>query len=371
MLVVCPHCRAAYQVDRVDEDVIFVCHRCHAEFGFGEPPEDAEPVARRGAEADDALPLFEQVETSAADEDSAMPAAPDAPEPGPEPEPTTVAETLPDEDERLLPEPAPESGQETRQEAEQEPEREPDEPLAEPETGAPDLAPEPVLEPIVPAVEASIPDRVPPQSDEPVEEPSSKSSSALSSKLSSELPDETQADVEAPPAPRPPRARVLPWLAGVFLVIAGLGLWTQRDAWLDDPKARATLINLGLPLAIRDKDWRIPPASVHAEWVRRDDGSQVLVIEGKVENRLEAELPPPYIHVTVFDRMHPDRALIERTLPITEPPLMATIRRAPFAPPPEDALPVAPLGERGFVLVLEGLPGNAGEFALSPAARNP
>ena len=157
----------------------------------------------------------------------------------------------------------------------------------------------------------------------------------------------------------------------MFLVIAGLGLWTQRDAWLDDPKARATLINLGLPLAIRDKDWRIPPASVHAEWVRRDDGSQVLVIEGKVENRLEAELPPPYIHVTVFDRMRPDRALVERTLPITEPPLMATIRRAPFAPPPEDALPVAPLGERGFVLVLEGLPDNAGEFALSPAARNP
>lgn len=63
--------------------------------------------------------------------------------------------------------------------------------------------------------------------------------------------------------------------------------------------------------------------------------------------------------------------LLERNLLISQPPLMRDIRHVPYVTPPEDHVDVTALGDRGFVLVLEGLPGDAGNFTLSPIARNP
>ncbi len=49
---------------------------------------------------------------------------------------------------------------------------------------------------------------------------------------------------------------------------------------------------------------------------------------------------------------------------------MRDIRHVPYVTPPEDRVHVTALGDRGFVLVLEGLSKDAGDFTLSPIVRN-
>jgi len=162
----------------------------------------------------------------------------------------------------------------------------------------------------------------------------------------------------------------MPWLLAMALLITVVGLWSTHDAWLDNPWLRSVLINTGLPLQVRNKDWHIQPKSVQAQWIRRNDGSRVLVIEGRVKNMLQCEIIPPAIHFSIFARGDPKHLLLERKLLISQPPLMSDIRHAPYVTPPQDHVPVTALSERSFVLVLGGLPENAGDFALSAIARN-
>ncbi len=178
-------------------------------------------------------------------------------------------------------------------------------------------------------------------------------------------------DNEETPLPPPPRSapRIMPWLLTILLIITATGIWVNHDAWLDNPWLRSVLINMGLPIEVRDKDWRIQSESVHAQWIKRDDGSQILVIEGRVKNLLQCELHLPAIHISIFANNNPRHLLLQRELPITQPPLQITIHSSPYITPPEDHLPVTASGDRGFVLVLDGLPKNAGDFTLSPTAR--
>jgi len=182
---------------------------------------------------------------------------------------------------------------------------------------------------------------------------------------------ETSSDEETPLLPPPPRTtpHIMPWLLSILLIVTATGIWVRHDAWLDNPWLRSVLINIGLPIEVRDKDWHIQSESVHAQWVKRDDGSQVLVIEGRVKNLLQCELHLPAIHINIFANNNPKHLLLQRELPISQPPLMVTIHSTPYIAPPEDHLPVTALGDRGFTLVLKGLPKNAGDFTLSPIAR--
>lgn len=161
---------------------------------------------------------------------------------------------------------------------------------------------------------------------------------------------------------------IWPWLVAILLLIAVTGLWMNRDLWLDNPWIRSVMINAGLPVDVRDKDWRVMPESVRAQWIKRDDKSHVLVIDARVKNLLQCELPPPRIRVLVYGSDDPDRIVMERTMPITEPPLIDAIRHAPFVTPPENNLPVTARSDRGFILVLENLPKNAGDFSLLAVA---
>jgi len=163
----------------------------------------------------------------------------------------------------------------------------------------------------------------------------------------------------------------MPWLLLVVLLVTVTGFWFNHDVWLDDPWLRSVLINTGLPLKVRDKDWRILPKSVQAQWVERDDGSQILLVKGRVQNLLQCEIIPPAIHFSVFAKEASEHLLLERKLLIPQPPLMSDIRHAPYAAPPEDHTPVSALGKRSFILVLEELPENSGDFTLSVIARNP
>ncbi len=162
----------------------------------------------------------------------------------------------------------------------------------------------------------------------------------------------------------------MPWLLAMALLVTVAAFWSNHDAWLDNPWLRSVLINTGLPLKVRDKDWRIQPKSVQAQWIKRNDGSRVLVIEGRVKNLLQCEVIPPAIHFSIFAKNDPKHLLLERKLSISQPPLTDDIRHTPYVAPPRDYVPVTALSERSFILVLEGLPENAGDFTLSAIARN-
>ncbi len=154
----------------------------------------------------------------------------------------------------------------------------------------------------------------------------------------------------------------------MLLLAIASGFWLQHDQWLDNRWFRSTLINIGLPVSLRDKDWRVIHESVHAQWIVRDDRSRALLIEGRVENLLDSELPPPKIEVTFFDATRPEQVLLSRLQEITLPPTMDAVRHAPFIVPDRDIIPVAERGQRGFILLLESLPEDAGDFALTARA---
>ena len=166
------------------------------------------------------------------------------------------------------------------------------------------------------------------------------------------------------PGPERRSPRILAWMSWVVLIIAIAGFTYNYRSWSDNLWLRSMLLNLHMPITVHARDWRIPPDSIHAEWLKRDDGSAVLVIEGRVENRLHAELATPYIQVTVYDALHTDQAIKRVSLPITQPPAVNAIRHAPWVAPPLDDVPVAAAGSRGFMLVMDDLPAHAGAFTL-------
>ena len=318
MRVICPHCQAAYELDQVDENTILICHRCGTEFGFGQAPGGDENItgsAPLSPEQGRTLPLF-----------SSSPTAADI---------SATARSQPESDatageirERQI---RPDEGTH----GEQPPSH----------TTADDAA--------FDSLQAATPD-IPPAEGQ-----------ADTAETYRQHP--SPADEEAPP--RRARASIMPWLLTVVLLIAASGFWFKRDAWLDDPWLRSVLINVGMPVEVRDKDWRIPPESVQAQWIKRNDGSQVLVVEGRVKNLLQCELAPPAILFSLYAKDDPEHLLLKRELPMTQPPLMSAIRSTPFPQPPRDRIPITALADRGFVLVLEDLPENAGDFFLAPLAR--
>jgi len=120
-----------------------------------------------------------------------------------------------------------------------------------------------------------------------------------------------------------------------------------------------------LPVQVRDKDWYIIPETVHGQWLTRDDESRILMIEGRVANRLYSELSPPQIQVHFFDDSGLDQLLGEVILPITEHHGIEQLKHEPFEMPDIDRVPVEAQGERGFFLVLDSPPERTADFALT------
>ncbi len=179
------------------------------------------------------------------------------------------------------------------------------------------------------------------------------------------------ANAAAEPWPVPPerQSRIWLWLVAVLLALGIGGFLAQKDAWLDNRWVRSQLHRLHLPVAFRDKDWYVIPESVRAEWIERNDGSRALLIQGRVRNLLDVPAPPPKIEVVFFSTRDPEGIADDRKMEITEPPSLERIGTAPYRPPPLDIVPVNGGDERGFVLVVENLPRDAGDFTLLPRAR--
>ncbi|MDQ7011261.1 MAG: hypothetical protein Q9M29_05515, partial [Mariprofundaceae bacterium] len=178
--------------------------------------------------------------------------------------------------------------------------------------------------------------------------------------------DETAAELLPPPERAV--ARIWPWLTAMLIIIGGTGFWLKHEVWLDNTWFRSLLINMHLPVTVRNKDWHIIPDSVHAQWIKRSDGSQALLIEGRIENLLYSEIPLPEIEIRFYSALDPEKPMATRRLVITQPPTIEAIRQAPFHAPPADKVPVAARGERGFVLLLDSLPENTGDFTLTAIA---
>ena len=143
------------------------------------------------------------------------------------------------------------------------------------------------------------------------------------------------------------------WMSLVLLLIAAAGVAFNWNLWSHHGVFRGYQLQVQTTSPVLDSDWKVQPDSVHSQWLKREDGSLALIVEGEVSNRLSIPLPPPEIQVTFITQTGQNNKLIQ---PITEPASMDMLKASPFVSPPVDKTAVFPLGSRGFILVLEDVP---------------
>jgi len=351
MHITCPHCSATYEVGPVIKNALLVCFRCHAEFNVDETPIEAKIDHPTAVDQEKMLPLFGHVEKSPQERSEAEHSDEPHSEESASIEDVREPESESESEEAQTETNSEESGKEIV-----------DIELTEFEEEKPPVT-EPVDEPVIEPVEA-VAEKL---SESEVEAPEKIEEEATTTD-DDVLTAEAELQKTAPPPARS-RAAIWPWLIAILLIIGGSGFWYKQDVWLDHPWVRSVLINMHLPVQVRDKDWHIIPDSVHGQWLTRDDESRVLVIEGRVANRLYSEVSPPQIQVHFFDDSGLDQVLGETTLAITEPPGIEQIKHAPFESPDIDRVPVEAQGERGFFLVLDALPERTADFTLTAVVR--
>ncbi len=169
--------------------------------------------------------------------------------------------------------------------------------------------------------------------------------------------------VEAEQAPVRNTVHIWPWLLMILIVLAGSGFWVQKDAWLDNRWLRSSLINIGVAMPLRAKDWRIAPASVQSQWIIRADGSRRLLVRGTIENLLNSDMSLPKINMMFFSKTEPDKQIGNAVLDII---LKPSDQQAADMIPARDIRPVAALGKRSFAIVAESVPEKTGDFTLMP-----
>ncbi|MDQ6955846.1 MAG: hypothetical protein Q9M21_01490 [Mariprofundaceae bacterium] len=153
------------------------------------------------------------------------------------------------------------------------------------------------------------------------------------------------------------------WLILVLLCISGLGIWNNQKQWLAQPWVRSLMMNMQVSIASNPADWDILKNNIHSQWIDRQDDSRVLFIDGYIQNRLLSDQIPPAIQINFFD-MPNSRAIQTRTLAITEPPSLPTIRHAPYIAPAIDQVPISAGGKRAFTLIIENVPEQAREISM-------
>jgi len=327
MRISCPQCHASYEVGPLIRNAVLVCHRCHNEFSMEAQVSEAKEE-EQGKHSEASLPLFEKTPASKQESPQTHPQQSS-------PAPAEAKEGLPsfligdhEYSEQMrrekVPFPEPVSGNSNRRKANA------------------DL--------MIAAAQTELP---PPDAQDNVPHVHLRAEDEIG--MTAQAP--SRANVE-----------LWPWLIVILMVIGSVGFWYKKDAWLNDPWFRSVLINLQLPVEVRDKDWLIIPSSVQGHWIKRDDGSQALVIQGRVENLLYTDLMPPQILVRFYDDTGITESLGEKIMSITEPPSMEQVRHAPFTRPGVDKIIVESKGQRGFFLVLEDLPDRTADFTLTPVA---
>ena len=149
------------------------------------------------------------------------------------------------------------------------------------------------------------------------------------------------------------RQHVWLWMSLILLLIAAGGIAYNWNLWSHHGVFRGYQLQIQSSAPILDSDWQVNPESVHTEWIKRDDGSLALIIEGEASNMVGYPLPPPELNITFITQTGQNTEVIQ---PITEPADMQTLTASPYVSPPVDKTPVFPLASRGFILVLEDVP---------------
>lgn len=155
------------------------------------------------------------------------------------------------------------------------------------------------------------------------------------------------------------------WLSLVLISLTTIGMILHWDTWQYNAYIRGYMISADTHAPILDSDWRIVPESVHSQWLKRDDGSIILIIEGNVENQLRADLPTPEIQISFMTQTGQNYTVIQ---PITEPPSLDTLKATPFVSPAIDKTMVGAFAQRGFILLLEETPRSSQQFTLHALA---
>ncbi|HID37131.1 MAG TPA: hypothetical protein EYP39_07150 [Ghiorsea sp.] len=143
------------------------------------------------------------------------------------------------------------------------------------------------------------------------------------------------------------------WMSLILLILTTAGIANHWHLWSHHGVFRGYFLQVQQGSPVLDSDWQVTPDSVHSQWLKRDDGSLALVVEGEVRNLLSIPLPPPEVKVTFITQTGQNDEIIQ---PITEPASLAVLKASPFVSPAVDKTSVFPLGSRGFILVLEDVP---------------
>ncbi|MDQ6982999.1 MAG: DUF3426 domain-containing protein [Mariprofundus sp.] len=167
-------------------------------------------------------------------------------------------------------------------------------------------------------------------------------------------------------APVRKTAHIWPWFMVVMLLVAGSGFWLQKDAWLDNRWFRSTLINSGVDISLRAKDWQIIAGSVQSAWIVRNDGSKVLLVRGNIKNMLASDILLPKIEITFFSKTGQGKQIATSSFEIGLPPSDKVVRQVPYSRPARDNMPVRALGSRSFTILVESVSEETGNFTLKP-----
>jgi len=177
-------------------------------------------------------------------------------------------------------------------------------------------------------------------------------------------PHDEPSETESFVFPERQRVRLLPWLMAILTLIAIAGFWFQYDAWMDQRWLRSAIIDVGFKLPARDKDWHIVANSVHPSWITRNDGSKLFIIRAQLKNLLSSAMPPPRIEVTFFSKTEPNQRLSTQEFDITELPSERMMQHVPYQPPAINHKPIAALATRKFVIIMDKIPQDTGDFSL-------
>lgn len=336
------------------KNAVLVCHRCHAEFSMDDEQIEQQKAALE--ETDHSLPLFDLIKSDLIKSDHIKPEHEASQDEQEQEEDVEEADLTPEQSlEEVDESPVPAFLDGDHEYAEK---------IKREETSAKSNVTDAIEE-------KPRPEKIDQGDDSDIEEIQTPLDEVIESSENEVFEATSHDEVKEPDheEPLPPARKsvvIWPWLITMLLIISGTGFWFKQDVWLDHPWVRSLLINMHLPVEVRNKDWFIIPGSVQGNWLKRDDGSQVLTVQGRIENRLYCELPPPRILVRFFDDTGITESLGEKLLSITEPPSMEQIKHAPLVMPDIDRVPVEAQGERGFFLVLDSLPEHTADFTLSP-----
>jgi len=196
--------------------------------------------------------------------------------------------------------------------------------------------------------------------------PSSNNQSASAPEDAPLQQPQTTATIELPlehPLPKRNRTHIWHWFILVLMCFSMLGIWYHQTQWLEQPWMRSLMMNMKFSITPKPADWAIAKDRLHSQWIDRQDHSRVLFIDGYIQNRLLSKQMPPAIHIRFFD-MPNSRAIQTRTIAITEPPSLPTIRHAPYIAPAIDQIPIHAGGQRAFALILENIPKQARAFSI-------